>query len=91
MRIQLQEQSDIAVISTRKSRRAAMERSYCAQNTDCLQWAIAARRMEGVYVRRENTRGLEGHCVWVDGMLFLRKFYLLETGEERYGLMVDVE
>lgn len=47
--------------------------------------------MEGVYVRRENTRGLEGHCVWVDGMLFLRKFYLLETGEERYGLMVDVE
>ena len=71
MRIQLQEQSDIAVISTRKSRRAAMERSYRAQNTDCLRCAIAARRVEGVYVRGEDTRGLEGHCVWLMGCCFL--------------------
>lgn len=51
------------MIAARNRRRVAMERAYCAQDTDCLRRAIAARRVEGMQVCGEDTRGLEGHDV----------------------------
>lgn len=73
MRIGLQDQRHVSIISTRDGRRVAAESCYCAQYTDGVcDVGVCVGGVEGVEVGGEDAGCLEGHFVFLSFGLLIR-------------------